>query len=155
MTRSTPRRRAAWYRDYIDTLMQRDVRDLARISALDALPRLMALSAGQTARLLNTAELAAPFQLSRPTIRDYVVLLERMFLLEELPSWHSNRLNRLVKAPKLHVGDTGLACALLGVDSAALASDRALLGQLLETRGRDGLPHRRHLHLQPRAAEQR
>ena len=109
LTRSTPRRRAAWYRDYIDTLMQRDVRDLARISALDALPRLMALTAGQTARLLNTAELAAPFQLSRPTIRDYVVLLERVFLLEELPSWHSNRLNRLVKTPKLHVGDTGSA----------------------------------------------
>ncbi len=133
LTRSAPRRRAAWYRNYIDTLMRRDVRDLARISALDALPRLMALTAGQTARLLNTAELAAPFQLSRPTIRDYVVLLERVFLLEELPSWHSNRLSRLVKTPKLHVGDTGLACALLDVDTAALASDRALLGQLLET----------------------
>ncbi|MBI4989969.1 MAG: ATP-binding protein [Rhodocyclales bacterium] len=133
LARSTPRRRAAWYRDYIDTLVQRDVRDLARIGALEALSRLMALAAGQTSRLLNVAELAAPFQLSRPTIRDYVVLLERVFLLDELPSWHSNRLSRLVKTPKLHVGDTGLACALLGVDAAALAADRALLGQLLET----------------------
>lgn len=133
LARSTPGRRAAWYRDYIDTLVQRDVRDLARIGALEALSRLMALAAGQTSRLLNVAELAAPFQLSRPTIRDYVVLLERVFLLDELPSWHSNRLSRLVKTPKLHVGDTGLACALLGVDAAALAADRALLGQLLET----------------------
>lgn len=133
LARSTARRQAAWYRDYIDTLVQRDVRDLARISALDALPRLMALVAGQTARLLNVAELAAPFQLSRPTIRDYVTLLERIFLLEELPSWHSNRLNRLVKTPKVHLGDTGLACALLGVQAATLVADRALLGQLLET----------------------
>lgn len=133
LARSTARRRAAWYRDYIDTLVQRDVRDLARISALDALPRLMALVAGQTARLLNVAELAAPFQLSRPTIRDYVTLLERIFLLEELPSWHSNRLNRLIKTPKVHLGDTGLACALLGVQAATLVADRALLGQLLET----------------------
>lgn len=133
LARPTTRRRAAWYRDYIETLIQRDVRDLARISSLDALPRLLALAAGQTARLLNVSDLASPFQLSRPTIRDYVTLLERVFLIEELPPWHSNRLSRLVKTPKLHVGDTGLACALLGVDAAALARDRPLLGQLLET----------------------
>ena len=133
LARSTPRRRMAWYRDYVDTLVQRDVRDLARISALDVLPRLMTLAAGQTARLLNVADLAAPFQLSRPTIRDYITLLQRVFLLEELPPWHSNRLSRLIKAPKMHLGDTGLACALLGLDAAALWADRSLLGQFLET----------------------
>ncbi len=133
LARSLPRRRAAWYRDYIETLVQRDVRDMARISALDVLPRLLTLAAGQTARLLNVSDLAAPFQLSRPTIRDYVTLLARVFLLEELPPWHSNRLSRLVKTPKLHLGDTGLACALLGVDAVALTADRTLLGQLLET----------------------
>jgi hypothetical protein len=133
LARTTERRRAAWYRDYLEALVQRDVRDLSRISALDALPRLLSLAAAQTARLLNVTDLAAPFQLSRPTIRDYVTLLERVFLVETLPPWHSNRLSRLVKTPKLHLGDTGLACALLGVDAAALAADRALLGQLLET----------------------
>lgn len=133
LARPAALRRAAWYRDYIDTLVQRDVRDLARISALDALPRLLTLAAGQTAHLLNVADLAAPFQLSRPTIRDYVTLLAQVFLLEELPPWHSNRLSRLIKTPKLHLGDTGLACALLGVGAAALAADRTLLGQLLET----------------------
>jgi len=133
LARPAARRRAAWYRDYIDTLVQRDVPDLARISALDALPRLLTLAAGQTAHLLNVADLASPFQLSRPTIRDYVTLLARVFLLEELPPWHSNRLSRLIKTPKLHLGDTGLACALLGIDAAALIADRILLGQLLET----------------------
>jgi len=133
LARPTERRRATWYRDYLEALVQRDVRDLARISALDALPRLLSLAAAQTARLLNVADLAAPFQLSRPTIRDYVTLLERVFLLETLPPWHSNRLSRLVKTPKLHLGDSGLACALLGVDAASLAADRPLLGQLLET----------------------
>ena len=133
LARPAGRRRAAWYRDYLDALVQRDVRDLARISSLDALPRLLASAAAQSARLLNVTDLAGPFQLSRPTIRDYVTLLERVFLLETLPPWHSTRLGRLVKTPKLHLGDTGLACALLGVDAAALAADRALLGQLLET----------------------
>jgi predicted AAA+ superfamily ATPase len=133
LARTTARRRAAWYRDYIETLVQRDVRDLARISALDALPRLLTLAAGKTAQLLNVSDLAAPFQLSRPTIRDYVTLLESVFLLETLPPWHSNRLSRLIKTPKLHLGDTGLAAALLGVDTEALGRDRKLLGQLLET----------------------
>jgi uncharacterized protein len=133
LARSPGRRRAAWYRDYLDALVQRDVRDLARISSLDALPRLLAMAAAQTARLQNVTELAAPFQLSRQTIRDYVTLLERVFLIESLPPWHSNRLSRLIKTPKLHVGDTGLVCALLGVDAASLGTDRPLLGQLLET----------------------
>lgn len=133
LARSTARRRATWYRDYVETLVQRDVRDLARIASLDAIPRLLTLAAGQTARLINVSDLAAPFQVSRPTIRDYVTLLERIFLLEELPPWHSNRLSRLVKTPKLHLTDTGVACALLGLDETALSEDRGTLGQLLET----------------------
>ncbi|GAB4297650.1 MAG: ATP-binding protein [Desulfuromonadia bacterium] len=127
------RRRARWYEGYLETIVQRDVRELARIASLDAVPRLLAAAAAQTARLVNVSELAAPFQLSRPTIRDYLTLLARTFLLEELPPWHANRLSRLVKTPKLHVGDTGLACALLGAGAKALGEDRALLGQLLET----------------------
>lgn len=133
LARKSPRRKAAWYRDYIETLVQRDVRELARIRLLDALPRLLTLAAGQTARLLNVSDLASPFQLSRQTIRDYVTLLARVFLIEELAPWHTNRLRRLIKTPKLHLGDTGLACALLGMDTAALKTDRTLLGQLLET----------------------
>lgn len=100
---------------------------------MDALPRLLTLAAGQTAKLLNVADLSAPFQLSRPTIREYVTLLSRLFLLEELPPWHSNRLSRLIKTPKLHLGDTGVACALLGLNAETLANDRALLGQFLES----------------------
>lgn len=133
LVRPEGRRRAAWYRDYLDAIVQRDVRDLARIGALDAVPRLLGAAAGQTARLLNVSELAAPFSVSRPTITDYMTLLQRVFLVEELPAWHSNKLKRLVKSPKLHLGDTGLASALLGVDVEALDADRQLLGQLTET----------------------
>ncbi len=133
LERPTARRQANWYRDYITTLIQRDVRDMARIRSLDALSGLLSASASQTARLFNLADLAAPFQLSRPTVDNYVTLLERLFLLERLPSWRSNRLRRLVKRPKLHIGDTGLAAALLGANAAALMADRTLLGQLLET----------------------
>ncbi|MDB4223880.1 DUF4143 domain-containing protein [Granulosicoccus sp.] len=102
--RTSSTRRAAWYRDYLDTIVQRNVRDLA-----------------------------SPFQVSRPTIKEYVSLLTRVFLLNELPPWHNNRLSRLVKTPKLHMGDTGTCCSLLGINAADLKADRTLLGQLLET----------------------
>jgi len=133
LARDTPSRRSAWYRDYVETLVQRDVHDLSRIDFLHALPRLLALAASQTSRLLNVTSLAAPFSMTRQTIRDYLTLLERVFLMEELPPWHSNQLSRLIKTPKLHLGDTGLACALLQRDAAGLRGDRAALGQLLET----------------------
>ena len=103
------------------------------IASLDVLPRLLSLAASHSARLLNVSDLAAPFQLSRPTIKDAVTLLEQVFLLETLAPWHSNRLSRLIKTPKLHLGDTGVVCALLGLDAESLREDRQLLGQLLET----------------------
>ena len=133
LARNTAARRRQWYTDYVDALVQRDLRDLSRISSLRAIPKLLKLAASQTARLINVSELATPFEVSRPTIRDYVTLLERIFLLDELPPWHSNRLKRLVKTPKLHLADSGLACALLGITATELWQDRTMLGQLLET----------------------
>ena len=133
LARRAEARRGAWYRDYVETQIQRDVRDLSRIHSLNALPRLLTLAASHTATLINVADLSAPFELTRQTIHDHVTLLERVFLLERLPAWHTNRLSRLVKRPKLHMGDTGVACALLGLDAAALDADRATLGPMLET----------------------
>jgi uncharacterized protein len=131
--RRTPRRRDDWYANYIETLVQRDVRDLAHIGSLDALPKLLTLAASQTARLANLSEMASQFELSRPTIRSYLTLIERLFLVEFLPPWFSNRVKRLIKSPKLHFGDTGLACSLLRCGAADLDDQRELLGQLLET----------------------
>ena len=133
LARPTARRRANWYRNYLETQLQRDVRAMARISSLDVLPRLLGAAASQTARLYNLSDLASSFQLSRPTIASYVELLERLFLIDRLPPWHGNQLSRLVKAPKLHIGDTGLGCALMGYDASSLTRDRTLFGQFLET----------------------
>ena len=133
LERPTARRSANWYRDYVEALVQRDARDMTRVRSLDVLPRLLRAAAAQTAQLFNLSSLASPFELSRPSIGDYVTLLERLFLLERLPAWHGNRLKRLVKSPKLHLTDTGLAAALLGADAKALAADGTLLGHFLET----------------------
>jgi predicted AAA+ superfamily ATPase len=133
LARQTGRRRENWYRDYTDTLIQRDIQDLARIQHLEVLPKLVQLLAGQSAQLLNISKLASPFEISNPTIKEYVTLLKRLFLLDELQPWFSNRMSRLVKSPKIHLGDTGLACSLLGLDADSLIEERAMLGQLLES----------------------
>lgn len=109
------------------------MRNIARIGSLDALPKLLTLAATQTARLANLSALAGGFELSRPTIRSYLTLIERLFLVEFLPPWFGNRVKRLIKTPKLHFGDTGLACSLLRCGATELDDQRELLGQMLET----------------------
>lgn len=128
-----PRFRREWYEDTIETVVSRDIRDLSRIASLGSLPRLLTESAVRTAQLTNVSALAADFAVSRQTVETYMQLLERVFLVERLLPWSSNRLPRLVKTPKLHLGDTGLAAALLEVEAADLLEDRTLLGQLTET----------------------
>jgi len=133
VNRSSAKRRNVWYRDYITTILQRDIKDLANIKNANVLPKLLSLAASQTGRLFNSSELASPFSISRPTVREYLALLEQIFLIEELAPWHSNRLSRLIKTPKLHLSDTGLASSLLGINADELWKDKELLGQLLET----------------------
>ncbi|MCF7822150.1 MAG: ATP-binding protein [Mariprofundaceae bacterium] len=131
--RKSARRKSQWYANYIETLVQRDIRDLARISNLEAMPKLLQLAAHQSAQLLNKQALASPFQMSRQTVDSYFTLLQKIFLVDVLPAWHSNRGKRLIKTPKVHMSDTGLASALLGLSVDQLDSDRTMLGHLLES----------------------
>lgn len=126
-------RRSSWYRNYITNIIQKDVLDLAKIRSLEAVPKLLTAAANLSGQLFNVSTLASKLQMNRNTVRDYSTLLEHQFLIERLPPWYSNRIKRLIKTPKIHVGDTGLACALLGVDANFLLKNRDLLGQLVES----------------------
>jgi len=131
--RTSEARRRRWYDNYLETLVERDIRDLANIHGGAELPRLLKALSQRTAQLLNVSDLASPFQLSRPTVQGYAGHLERLFLIETLPAWHPNRGKRLIKTPKTHVSDTGLAASLLGLSQGSLMRDRKLLGHLCET----------------------
>lgn len=133
LQRPAGRMRIAWYREHVESVLDRDVPDRGRRGPLKVLPRLLEAAAGQTARLFSASNLAAPFKVSRPTIRKYATLLERAFLVDLLRPWQDDRLSRLIKTPKLHMGDTGLACVALNANASRLMADRSLLGQLLET----------------------
>ena len=131
--RESDERRGAWFAAYISTILQRDVRDLARVDALHTLPNLLKLLAARSSGLLNLADIGRDAGLPHTTLTRYLALLETVFLVHRLPAWSRNLGQRLVKAPKVHLLDSGLACHLLGVDAWRLADDRPLLGRLLES----------------------
>jgi hypothetical protein len=133
LSRASASRRMSWYKDFTNTLIQRDIKDIANIQHINVIPKLLRLCASQTAKLFNVSDLASPFNISRPTIKEYIELLEQLFLVEQIQPWHTNRLSRLIKTPKMHLTDTGLICALLNIKADDLKADRNLLGQLLET----------------------
>lgn len=136
LTRSSTQSRNRWFRNYIRLLVQRDITSLQRIYSLDAIPTLLELAAAQSAQLLNVAGIASNFDLNRLTVRSHLTLLRNIFVLDHLPAWHHKRGAGLVKRPKQHFGDTGLACFLLKVSAEELYAphlDRTLFGHLLET----------------------
>lgn len=133
LQRSSEQRKRQWHQNYIKTLVQRDIRDLTRINNLEAIPKILQLAAIQSAQLLNMSAIATPSQISRQTTATYFTLLTNIFLVDVLPAWHGNHKKRLIKTPKVHMTDTGLAAALLGMDANRLNADRTMLGHLLES----------------------
>ncbi len=131
--RASEDRRGAWFASYVSTILQRDVRDLARVDGLHALPNLVKLLAARSSGLLNMADLSRDAGLPHTTLTRYLALLETVFLVHRLPAWSPNLGKRLVKSAKLHLVDTGLACHVLGVDADRLRADRSLLGRILES----------------------
>jgi uncharacterized protein len=110
----TPRERAVWFDGYVRTYLERDLQDLSAISALPDFRRLMRAVALRLGQLQNQTELGRDVALPQPTVHRYLNLLETSYLLVRLPAYSVNRTKRLVKAPRLYCGDTGLALHLSG-----------------------------------------
>lgn len=122
LTRKRSDRRKAWFDAYVTTITQRDIRELSNIADLAVLPRLLSLFAVRSGALTNVAELARAAGVPQATLHRYVTLLEASFLYQPLPAWHANLGKRLIKAPKAYLLDSGLACALSGIDASNLAN---------------------------------
>lgn len=133
VTRSNPSRRAAWFDSYVQTILQRDVRDLANIEQLTEIPNLLQLLAARSATLLNFAELSRSCALPQSTLKRYFALLEMLFLVVRLPSWERNASKRVVKAPKVFLPDSGLLCHFMGETPDSLAAKAGLPGRVVET----------------------
>ena len=128
-----PTARRIWQHDYIRTIAQRDIQQLSSVRRIDLIPDLAQVAASQTSQLFNLSAMGQSLELSRNSINEYVSILQALYILQYIPSWSNNRLNRTVKAPKLHFVDTGLACSLLNLDEESLWEDRVLFGRFAET----------------------
>ena len=129
----SPRRARQWHRDYLNQILQRDVREVSRVRRTADLARLLELLAGRTATLLNVNGLANALAISRETVSHYLEVLERLFLVRRLLSWNRTTSKRFVRAPKIHLTDSGLAATLAERTSDDWLRDRAAMGGLLES----------------------
>jgi predicted AAA+ superfamily ATPase len=114
------------------TILQRDVRDLANIADLTAVPRLLAVVASRTGNLLNFADLSRNLGLPQTTLKRYFALLEMTFLVQLLRPWSGNLGQRIIRTPKAYLNDTGLLAHLLGLTLDRLEMDPGLAGGVLE-----------------------
>jgi predicted AAA+ superfamily ATPase len=131
--RKDPARRRAWYRSYVTTILQRDVRDMAQIGGLTELPRLLSVLAARSSSLLNVAELSRSLGLAHTTLTRYLALLESAFLVRRIPAWAGSRARRAIKTPRILIPDTGLLGHLAGLTPSRLSEDSTAVGPLLES----------------------
>jgi len=133
ISRASAKRRVAWSRQYIDAIIERDVRDVAGIEKLDQLPRFLRALAQTAGQMCNYTKLSGHVGLDGKTTSRYISVFEQMYLLKRVDVWARNRLNRVVKTPKLQFIDSGLLATLLDLGSEEVQQDRTRFGNVLKT----------------------
>ena len=133
ISRSTAKRRTAWVKQYIEAIIARDVRDVSGIEKLDHLPRFLRALAQTAGQMCNYTQLGGQVGLDGKTAAKYISVFEQMYLLRRVDVWARNRLNRVVKSPKLQFIDSGLLATLLDLTAEEVQKDRTRFGNVLET----------------------
>jgi uncharacterized protein len=124
---------ADWYRAYVATYIERDVRQVLGVRDLGSFERFVLLCAARSGQLLNIQALGADCGISTSTARQWISVLEASYVIRLLQPWHENFGKRLVKMPKLYFLDTGLLCQLLRIESPTTLATHALRGAIFET----------------------
>lgn len=130
--RRTARRRSAFFNSYLTTLIERDVSELSAIERRGELRKLLAILAGRSGGLLETSSLATRSGIPRTTLQRYLELLAAVFLIKQVPAWSAGPTRRAIGTPKLAYVDSGVACHLLGQDTARLAEPGGAAGAMVE-----------------------
>jgi uncharacterized protein len=133
VSRPNAKRRAAWARQYMDAIIQRDVRDISGIEKIDQLPRFLNALAQTAGQMCNYTQLGAQVGLDGKTVASYMGIFEQMYLLQRVEVWARNRLSRVVKSPKLQFIDSGLLATLLDLNIEEVQRNRTRFGNVLET----------------------
>jgi predicted AAA+ superfamily ATPase len=121
-----------WFSSYVQTYLERDVRAVTAVRDLATYRRFLALVASRHGQALNKTDLATPLGVSVPTIAQWLGILEITAQVLLVPPFYDNLGKRLVKSPKVYLADSGLACHLLGIETAAELEKSPFLGALFE-----------------------
>jgi len=127
-----PTARQTWFRSYIQTYLERDVRAVSSIRDLATFRRFLSLLASRCGQMLNKTDIAAPLGVSVPTVSSWLSVLEITSQIVLVPPFYENFGKRLVKSPKLYFIDSGLACHLLGIESEQALGKSPFLGSIFE-----------------------
>lgn len=125
--------RQLWCSSYIQTYLERDVRQVVNVGDLNTFHRFLRLCAGRTGQVLNMSELARDVGVSVPTIKKWLSVLEASYQIHLLPPHFKNFGKRIIKSPKLYFLDTGIATFLMGLHAKEPTLQGPMLGQIFET----------------------
>ena len=126
----------AWFESYIKSRITKDVESIGDIdiNQISSLSKLLQLLAGQISSLVNYKNIADKIKISDKTVRKYIEILEALYIIKLVPAYSNNQLKRVVKSPKVHFIDSGLASYLLNVDiDGAMVKQGAVYGNLVES----------------------
>jgi predicted AAA+ superfamily ATPase len=126
--------RSAWFEGYLQTVIQRDVRQFADIRHAAVVPQLLRLLAARAGSPFVAADLARTVEMNQATIRDYLSYLNMVFLTIQIPAWSTSVTTKAAKVPKTFLADVGVAAHLLGADVESMREPgHKAAGVLLET----------------------
>jgi predicted AAA+ superfamily ATPase len=128
----TGARRERWFESYVESTLERDLRDVTDAIKIEEMPRLLRLLAAQSANLLSYRNAAGRLGLSAETVKSYVGILEQLFLVRRLQAWRPGLGAREASTPKVYLVDSGLLAHLLGADETRVARDDQVTGKILE-----------------------
>lgn len=120
------------YPSYVKTYLERDVRDLLNVKDMRLFNMFLKLCAGRIGSVFNASEIAGEIGVSSKTIQAWVSILQASYVVYLLPPYFENSRKRLTKSPKMYFCDTGLACTLLGIESAEQLAFDKMRGHLFE-----------------------
>ncbi|MDY2806443.1 MAG: ATP-binding protein [Prevotella sp.] len=120
------------YPSYVKTYLERDVRDLLNVKDIRLFNMFLKLCAGRIGSVFNASEIAGEIGVSSKTIQAWVSILQASYVVYLLPPYFENSRKRLTKSPKMYFCDTGLACTLLGIESAEQLAFDKMRGHLFE-----------------------
>ena len=126
-------RPVSFFRTYVNTYIEKDVRSLRNIVNYDDFVRFVGILAGRTGQVLNTLAISDDCGISHNTVKQWLSVLETGYIIHRLWPYHKNYNKRLIKNPKIYFYDTGLVCYLLGIHSVEAFNTHYYRGPIFET----------------------